>query len=65
MDFTVLIEAGVDVSGAIERFVGNEQLFARMLKKFIDEPSYGKLCAAIEAKDEKEALEASHTLNAA
>lgn len=26
MDFTVLIEAGVDVSGAIERFVGNEQL---------------------------------------
>ena len=33
MDCTVLIEAGVDVSGAIERFVGNEQLFARMLKK--------------------------------
>lgn len=62
MDFTLLINAGVDVNSAIERFVGNEQLFAKMLKQFLDEPSYGKLCAAIADNDEKEALAASHTL---
>ena len=62
MDFTLLTNAGVDVKGAIERFVGNEDLFARMLKKFLDEPCYGKLVAAIEDNDPKEALAASHTL---
>lgn len=62
MDYTILTNAGVDVKGAIERFVGNEDLFARMLKKFLDEPSYNKLVAAIADNDRKEALAASHTL---
>lgn len=62
MDYTILTNAGVDVKGGIERFVGNEDLFARMLKKFLDEPSYGRLVAAIADNDRKEALAASHTL---
>lgn len=64
MDFTLLSESGVDVSGALDRFVGNEELFARMLKKFLDEPSYGRLQKAISEHDEDEAVSASHTLKA-
>lgn len=62
MDFNLLAASGVDVKGAIERFVGNEALYAKMLRKFLDEPSYNRLLEAISEKDEKEAVAASHTL---
>ncbi|MGN0701129.1 MAG: Hpt domain-containing protein [Oscillospiraceae bacterium] len=62
MDFTLLTNAGVDVNSAIERFVGNEGLYARMLKKFLDEPSYNNLVKAIAENNEGDALLASHTL---
>lgn len=62
MDFTLLTNAGVDVKSALERFVGNETLYARMLKRFLEEPSYGKLVKAVFEQDKEEALSASHTL---
>lgn len=62
MDFTLLIDSGVDIDSAIERFVGNENLYARMLKKFLEESSYNRLVKAISDKDPDEAVSASHTL---
>lgn len=62
MDFTLLTNAGVDVKSGLERFVGNEELYARMLKRFLEEPSYGRLVKAVQEQDKSEALAASHTL---
>lgn len=57
-----LKNAGVDVDEARDRFGGNEALLERFLKKFVEDPNYGKLVVAIEAHDEEAALGASHTL---
>lgn len=57
-----LKNAGVDVDEVLERFGGNEVLLERFLKKFVEDPNYGKLAAAIKAHDEEGALGASHTL---
>ena len=47
-----LESAGIDVAGALERFMGNDALLERFLKKFPDDPNYGKLRAAIENQDQ-------------
>ena len=57
-----LISAGVDVEDALERFMGNEAILERFLRKFLDDPNYGLLLQAIEAQDWPGALTASHTL---
>ena len=57
-----LIGAGIDVPVALERFMGNEALLERFLKKFLNDASYGKLVAAIDAHQSEEALTAAHTL---
>lgn len=62
MDFTVLKQVGVNPDSAIERFMGNESLYIRMLKKFLDDKTFVSLIEAVSAKDGKTALESSHTL---
>ncbi|MGN0687407.1 MAG: Hpt domain-containing protein [Oscillospiraceae bacterium] len=62
MDFTILTNAGIDVDSAIGRFVGNKDLYARMLRKFLEEQSYNNLVNAIAENNESDALAASHTL---
>ena len=57
-----LISAGIDVDGVLERFMGNESLLERMLKKFVSDGNYARLLTAVEQKDPEEALRASHTL---
>lgn len=57
-----LLEDGIDVDDAMERFMNNEKLLLRMLKKFKDDPSYGLLMDAYEKKDPKAALAASHSM---
>ena len=59
---TQLIKAGIDVNSALERFMGNEALLERFLKKFPQDENYQKLCAAMEASDWEAALTAAHTL---
>ena len=44
-----LMGAGIDVPVALERFMGNEALLERFLKKFLKDASYEKLVAAIGA----------------
>ena len=55
-------EAGIDISVALARFMGNETLLERFLKKFLDDTNYEKLVAAMDAKQQEEALTAAHTL---
>ena len=54
--------AGIDVQSAMERFMDNEMLLERFLKKFLDDPNYGKLKAAQAAGDREGAVTASHSL---
>lgn len=57
-----LIDANIDVDAALERFMGNEALLERFLKKFLADENYKKLTAAIAENDKEAALTASHTL---
>ena len=57
-----LENAGIDVTGALERFMGNGVLLERFLKKFLSDPNYEKLAAAGGAGDQENALTAAHTL---
>lgn len=59
---TQLIKAGVDVNSVLERFMGNEALLERFLKKFPQDENYQKLCSAMENRDLDAAITASHTL---
>lgn len=57
-----LEKAGIDVSGALERFMGNDALLERFLNKFLSDTNYEKLAAAIDAGDQETALTVAHTL---
>ena len=57
-----LTDGGIDVNDALERFMGNEGLFERFLKKFADDENYEKLKAAVSEGDAETMLTASHTL---
>ncbi len=54
--------AGMNVETALERFMGNEALLTRFLKKFIQDKSYQDLVTAIENRDVDGAFAAAHTL---
>ena len=43
MDFEMLKPVGVNVESAMERFMGNNALYAKMLKKILHEPAFGEL----------------------
>lgn len=62
MDFSLLKQVGINTDSAVERFMGNEALYTKMLKKFLDDHTYEKLVEAVAQGNGKEALEASHTL---
>lgn len=52
---------GADYNDVLSRLM-NDALVSRLAGKFIDEPSFGNLRAALEAKDAKEAFMAAHSL---
>ncbi|MGN0578185.1 MAG: Hpt domain-containing protein [Ruminiclostridium sp.] len=62
MNFDLLINAGIDVESAVKRFMGNEALYAKMLRKFLDDRNYENLVEAISLDNKADALAASHTL---
>ena len=57
-----LVEAGINVSGAVERFMGNEALYYKFLIRFPEDPNYPALKQAIKAGECRKAFEAAHTL---
>ena len=54
--------AGIDVASALERMMGSEALLERLLGKFLDDPQYPALRAALETGDADRAVSAAHTL---
>ena len=57
-----LEEIGIDVDSVLDRFMGNEGILTRFLKKFLDDANSEKLKDAVEKGDAEAALTASHTL---
>ena len=58
----VLVESGIDVDGAMERFMNNDAMFMKFLIKFLDDPNMGTLRQGLEARDTDMAFRAAHTL---
>ena len=54
--------AGVDVEGAIERFLGNMEMFHLFLKNFAEDMNYASLVEAVDAGDVQKAFTAAHAL---
>lgn len=59
---TRLEEGGINLSGALERFMGNEAMLERYLEKFLTEKSYAQLLEAVAAGDREAAGVAAHSL---
>lgn len=57
-----LKEAGIDYTSAIERFMGNEDLFLKFLFRFCEDSSFQQMKESMAHGDCKKAFEAAHTL---
>lgn len=57
-----LVAAGVDVNSVMERFMNNDALLERFMRKFKTDPNYQQLLEAVQAKDNDKAFTAAHTL---
>lgn len=57
-----LLMAGVDMEDAMERFLGNENLLLKFLKKFPDDSNYEYFKKSMAEKNYDEAFKAVHTL---
>lgn len=57
-----LVNIGVDVDVALERFMGNGELLVRFLKKFTQDGSYELFKTTMAEKNYDDAFKAAHTL---
>lgn len=55
-------DCGIDVNGALSRMMGNEKLFFRVMKKFLEDNTYKNLIAKLEEEDYEEAFKSAHAL---
>lgn len=58
----LLESKGFDVDGTMKRFLNNEALYLKCLKKFLDDSSFDKLKDAYEKGNCKDAFEGAHTM---
>ena len=61
-DHDALKAGGIDFEQALERFGGNEALYRRLSAKFVDDPHFAELEAALEHGDADAAQRAAHSL---
>ena len=54
--------AGIQTDEALEWLMGSEALLERLLKKFLEDPSFQELSDALEEGRQTEAFRAAHTL---
>ena len=54
--------AGIDVNGGIDRCMGNEGLYERFLKKFLNDGNWEGFIKAMDGKDYKTAESCIHSL---
>lgn len=57
-----LVANDFDVDGAMARFLNNEALYFKCLKKFLADPNFEKLLEAKRNNDVEEAFKAAHTM---
>lgn len=57
-----LMAVGVNYDEVLKRFMGKEDFYLRMLKKFLDDKNYGELKQAVEDKNWKDAFTYAHTV---
>lgn len=57
-----LVNGGINVDAALDRFMGNEAMLLKYLNRFLTEKSYAALLQAITAENQKDAQAAVHTL---
>lgn len=53
---------GIDMADAMERFDGNRALYGRLAVRFLDDPHFDALEAAMASGDAEEAYRHAHTL---
>lgn len=58
----LLEEHGFDVEGTMKRFLNNDALYMKCLKKFLDDQSFEVLKASYESGNCEEAFKAAHTM---
>lgn len=58
----LLEQHGFDVDGTMKRFLNNEQLYHKCLKKFLDDDSMNKLMEACATDNVEDAFKAAHTM---
>ena len=58
----LLMEAGIDLEDAMDRFFDDEELFMSVVKMFLEDPNYGLYKEAMEKKSFEDAFKAMHTL---
>lgn len=57
-----LEENGADVNATLRRFMGNENMYLKFLKKFPGDQNYQNLGTSLEAGNYEEAFRCAHTL---
>lgn len=57
-----LSEIGINLEDAMKRFLNNEELLEKFLKKFLQDANYHSLLSAVEAGDCEAAFRAGHSL---
>lgn len=57
-----LEQKGFDVDGTMKRFLNNEALYFKCLRKFLEDSSFDKLKEAYAKGNSKEAFEGAHTM---
>lgn len=62
MNRAVLESAGIDVQEGLDRMMGNEALYERLLGRFLDDVSCDRIAEAIVAEDAEAAAGAVHAL---
>lgn len=60
-----LSDWGADISGGMDRFLYDEALYMKCLKRFPADPAFERLDEAVKKKDSENAYEAAHTLKGA
>ena len=62
MDLQKLKAAGIDCDGALQRFMGSEELYARFLGRFLEDTHVQGAVLAMEKRDYKELQQQVHAL---
>lgn len=58
----MLVQNGFDVDGAMHRFLNNEVLYKKCMRKYLDDTSFDDLIAAVNDGNCNEAFKAAHTM---